>query len=571
MSFADPPVSKEMGYEISNTEFPQKTNKYSTTRSPVPRKDSPLKFKQTKLKFVPIDAEKVITETDSQNESDTETVLEKFCRGFPEKKNESLIRISEAYSEVMDIDKSVSGDFPENDNVEGNIPARIKIDEELGIAQEIEIIADSFAPDSENQQASSPENSQNLVDIASMNCVGTAEDSETQQDIFDGTDTTNNVTPIKINKDDINTSVQNNSADSIKLNVINDSVIAALSTKDDNTTSMEDTVDVQNITELNSTVNTDEIFCGKLIRTSTEATENVTEQDTLPVTDSIFASLPLTQEPTQSQEEARNNMEPDPEFLDSTLPIYPTLSSCTKPIDTIIERLTYPLWKQNLCKYLANRSLRTIGDFAQLSEREINRIPVKGKPKTEFVKKVLEHFESTCMLQTESSDTELNVKMVQSPIVAMDETPIAPITVPPLSDVKAESAIVDDESLSRCASLNRSTGDEPDNLPREKSPTECLDKTESITSDMDISSEFIYSKNPDLSVLDIYTENEQTSAKEPIAVESSPKISTDNVESVPIASSSSGSVMYVIFYVLIQNIKKNAIYSYNLYNGYYIF
>lgn len=524
-----------MGYETSNTEFSQKTNKYSTARSPIPRKDSPLKLKQTKLKFVPIDAEKVIIENDSQNESDTEIVSE------TEKKNDKneLTRVSEAYSEAMNIDKSVSGDFPENDNIEVNVHARINVDEELGIAQEIEITADSFAPVPENRQALSSEDSeQNLTDTASMDCVGT-EDSETQRDIFDGTNMINNVIPAKMNNDDINTSVQNNSVNSIKLNVINDSVIAALSTKDDNTISMEDTVDIQNITELNSTVNTDEVFCGKLIRTSTETTENLMEQDTLPVTDSLFASLPLTQESTQSQE-VQKNVELDPELLDSMLPIYPTLSSCMEPIDTIIERLTYPLWKKNLCTYFANRSLRTIGDLAQLSEREINRIPVKGKPKTEFVKKVLEHFENTCMLQAESSDIESNDK-IQLPIVAMNEIPIAAL---PPAVVEAEPAAVDNKSLSCSAPFNRSTEDVSDNLTREKLSMESLDKTESITSDMDISSGPIYSQNPDLSVL----ENEQTSAKESIAVESSSRASID-VKSVPIASSSES--MYVIFYVLI--------------------
>ncbi|EFN73980.1 Telomere-associated protein RIF1 [Camponotus floridanus] len=527
VSFADPPVSKEMGYEISNTEFSQKTNKCPTARSPMPRKDSPLKLKQTKLKFVPIDVEKVIIENDSQNESDSETVFE------AEKKNESLTKISEADSEAMNIDKSVSDDFAENDNVEVTAHARIKIDEELGIAQEIEITADSFAPSvPENQQTSSSEDSeQNPTDTASMDCVG-IEDSETQRDIFDGTDTINNIVPTKMSNDDINTSVQNNSVNSIKLNLINDSVIAALSTKDDNTTSMEDTVDIQNITELNSTVNTDEVFCGKLIRTSTETTENLMDQDTLPVTDSLFASLPLTQESTQSQE-AQNNVEPDPELLNSTLPIYPTLSSCAEPIDTIVERLTYPLWKKNLSTHLANRSLRTIGDLAQLSEREINRLPVKGKPKTEFVKKVLEHFESTCMLQAESSDRESNAK-VQSPIVAMNKTPIVPISAPPLAVAEAEPATVDNKSSSCSAPFNRPTEAVSNNLSREKSPTESLDKTESITSDMDISLEHIYSQNSDLSIL----KNEQIDAKEPIAVESSSRTSMDNVKSVPIVSSS---------------------------------
>ncbi|XP_072767037.1 uncharacterized protein [Anoplolepis gracilipes] len=526
VSFADPPVSKEMGYEISNTEFPQKLNKYSTARSPIPRKDSPLKLKQTKLKFIPTDAEKIIIEND---ESDTEA-------SEVEKKNESLIKISEEYSEAMTTHKSISDNLPENDNNKANTHARIKINEELGIAQEIEITSDSFVP--ENQQALSSEDSeQNPVDVTSIDCI-VMEVSETQQDLFDGMDTTNNIPPVKINNDDINISIQNNSADSVKLNVINDSVIAALSTKDDNTTTnMEDTVDIQNMTELNSTVNTDEVFCGKLIRTSTETTENM-EQDTLPATDSIFASLPLTQESTQestqeftTNQEAQNNMELDPELLDSTLSIYPTLSSCVEPINTIIEQLTYPLWRKNLSSYLTNRSLYTIGDLAQLSEREINRIPMKGNPKTEFVKKVLKHFESTCMLQAKSS-IEPNVK-IQSPIIPMDETQtIVSTIVLPLSVVGAESAVrtVDNKSLSCNAPLNRSTENVSDNLSREKSLAECLDKTESVTSDME---ESIYSQNPDLSVL----ENEETSTKEPITVESLSE-TTDNIKSVPIASSS---------------------------------
>lgn len=521
VSFADPPVSKEMGYEISIAESPQKVIKYSTARNSTPRKDSPIRFKQTKLKFVPSDTEKTIFEDNTQNENCTEIVV------VTEKSNESLTKISEAYQD-KDIEQ-IASDLPENSNIiEANSCAKIDINE-LELAQEIEI-TDSLVP--EDQQFSEDSDGILSIDIR-------MEDSATQVDIFGEIDTKSVASQTN---DDMDTTIENSSVDSIKLNVPDDSVIAALPTKDDNLINMEDTVDVQNITGLNSTVNTDEIVCEKLIRSSTHATENVAEQDTLTVTDSIFASLSSIQG-TQNQE-ASNNAELDPEFLDSTQPIYPTLSSCMEPIDSIVERLTNPIWKHSLSMYFTNRNMRTIGDFAQLSEREINRMPVKGKPKTEFVKKVLKHFESTYMLQTELSDKTSNVEVGQLSTKETDETPTVPIAA--VSDVEMESAIIENESVTCSTPINQPIGNTSDNLKR-KSPTEDSDKTESITSDMDISLEPTYSDNLDLSALDTSKKDGQTSAKIQIASEIlKPEPSTDNAEPMLIPSSSSES-MYVIF------------------------
>lgn len=518
-----------MGYEISTAESPQKVIKCSMTRCPTPKKDSPIKLKQTKLKLVPFDSEKLTTEYNTQNENGTETVVE------TEKKNESLTKISETYAEAMDIDGQIPSDSLENsntENIETNSCTSIDIIDELELAQEIEITTDSVVP--QDQQSSEDFANASPID------VGT-EDSETQQDIFDGMDTKSNVTVIQTTNDDI---IQNNSVDSIKLNVTDDSVIAALPGKNDNPTSMEDTVDIENVTGLNS-VNTDEIFYEKPIRSSSHVTENVAEQDTLPVTDSIFASL--STQNTQNQE-APNNAGLDPEFLDSTQPIYPTLSLCVEPINSIIEHLTYPLWKQNLSMYFANRNMHTIGDFAQLSEREVNRMPVRGKPKTEFVKKVLKHFESTYMLQTESSDKKSN-EMEQLPVKTTDETPTVPI--PTISET-GQSATIDDESLACSTPLIQSTGNTSDNLPGENSPVEEADKTESVTSDMDISLEPTIPVNPDLPTSDLSKKDEQTSMKIPVAIPiSKPGTSADNAEPVLIPSLSSESMYVKSFYVFI--------------------
>lgn len=529
VSFADPPVSKEMGYEIPTTESSQKV-KYPSSRNSMLRKDSPssIRFKQTKLKLVPFDTEKLIVEDNTQNENGTESAVE------VEKKNESLTKISEAYSEAMDIDEQIPSGSLENSNTIENIETssytKIDIIDELELAQEIEITTDSVVP--ENQQ--SPDDSSPID-------VGT-EDSETQQDIFDGTDAKTHVTVVQTNNDDM---IKNNSEDSIKLNVTNDSVIAALSTKDDNPTNLEDTVDIQNITGLNSTVNTDEIVCEKPICSSSHATHNIAEQDTLTVTDSVFGSLSTTQG-TQNQE-APTNAELDPEFLDSTQSIYPTLSSCVEPIDSITEQLTYPLWQHSLSMYFAKRNIHTIGDLAQLSEREINRVPIKGKPKTEFVKKVLERFE-TRMQQTEISDKKSN-EAEQLATKATDEMPTVPFAA--ISDVEMRSAQIDRESLICSTPVIQSTEKISDNLLRRDSSIEDTDKTQSVTSDMDISLEPTIPGNSDMSTLDTSKKDEQTSVKVPIAAEIlKPGTFTDNAEPVPIPSSSSES-RYVIFNILI--------------------
>lgn len=561
-----------MGYEITTA---QKTIKYSTTRSPTSKKDSPIKFKQIKLKLVSFDDIDKVNEDNIQDENGTETVE-------IEKNNESPTKISEAYTETMDIDEQIPDDSLESNNIiETGSCAKIDVVNELELAQEIETFTNPII--SKDQRSLSSEDSDDVSPID----VGT-EDTETQQDIFDGMSaktnvttndqtsnndqTNNNQTSNDQTSNDqtsnnqtsniINTVIQNNSVDSIKLNVTDDSVIDALPNKDDNPINMEDTVDVQNITELNSTVNADEIFCEKPIRSSTQAVENVAEQDTLSVTDSIFDSLSSTQ--GVLNQETQNNAELDPEFFDSTHSIYPTLSSCMEPIDTIIKRLTYPLWKTNLTTYFANRDIHTIGDFARLSEREVDGIPVKGKPKTEFVKKILEQFESTYKLQTESSDNKSN-EVEQLPTKAMDEE--STISIAAISDVEIGSAISNNESLTCSTPLIRPAENMSNNLSKEDS-TEDSDKTESITSDMDISLEPVVPDNPDLSDLDTLKKNEQTSAKIPITVEvSKPETSTNNVESVPIPSSSS-EIMYVIFSYFINKIFAFYYMGYSKYKNY---
>lgn len=515
VSFADPPVSKEMGYEISTTESPQKPFKYSTAHSPMLRRDSPsFRFKQSRLK--PLDVEKITIENDAQAEGSSEIALETEIK-------ESLMKKSETSSEIMNVDEQVSSISAKSDSAaEINFRAKIIVDENLESAQEVEITTNSVIPFiPENEQILPSEDSANIADYAIL-----AGDSETQ-DIFD---TRSNTPPICTN-DDVPT--KNDSANPIKLDVTNDSVIAALSTKDD-TPNMEDTIDVGNITGLTS-VNTDEVFCGKLIRTSTQETENMAEQDTLLVTDSLFESL------SSVSEETENNVDLYPECLNSTQSIYPTLSSCEESINSIIGQLTYPSWTGMLGSYLENRSVRTIGDLAQLSEREVNRLPLKSKSKINLVKGVLQHFENKSMSQ--AKDKNSNIEDSLSP-VAVEETTIVATT----SDVEAASVTI--KSLNSSTPLNRSVSEELDDSLRKKLSTEQIDKTDSLTSDMDVSPEHVFVKKIDSLVSTTSTEDIQTSTKVSIIAEdvSSSGPCTDNAKSMSLLAFED---TYVIFYIFI--------------------
>ncbi|XP_043599630.1 telomere-associated protein RIF1-like isoform X2 [Bombus pyrosoma] len=400
VSFADPPVSKEMGYEITSTDSIYKAIKF-TSRGLV-RKDSPLRLKQIKQKLISTDSDKL--EKDEETDVTNASEVDIQC----ERENELLTKIAEEleYSENVTIDTDVQMCNSVEDESTNAVPMpnNIKINNSN---VELEITKDStFSKHVEPTFTNKIDQSQKdeILEV-SKDCNVSLESNEfdhsmTQEDMFTGIDTKHNDF-VEGRTSDVdtsaiqNTSIMNNSLDLLKFNVQDNSIIKHSSEKHANPEYLDDTIDAENLTVLNSSANSDEIFCGKLIRTSTQATENtqenMQEQDTLPVTDSVFGSLPSSQD---SQNTSEFNVEtPHPELLDSIQPIYPTLILCKEPITSIINHLTNPLWVQHLLTCFKHRNVQTIGDLAQLSEREINRIPVKSNSKVEFVKSVLKCFE----------------------------------------------------------------------------------------------------------------------------------------------------------------------------------
>ncbi|XP_015438748.1 PREDICTED: telomere-associated protein RIF1-like [Dufourea novaeangliae] len=406
VSFADPPVSMEMGYETGTSDSPHRVNKL-TSRGLLGRKDSPLRMKQFKQRLIHIEIGKM--ECDEEIDTTNTSEVDLQCV----RENELLTKIADEleYSENIAIDADntqIPSSSAENDSTdlitaEEDARNKIKMDNlsvELEITQNTRFSKHLEEP-CENKEVSTTDIARKPIpETSNTKSVNT----NTDEDIFNVIGTKNGiVNDIETNNntntnDEHNISVENNS---VEFSTTNDSITRHLFKSSINSENLEDTVDAGNLSGLNSTANSDEIFCGKFMRTSTQGVDSAEEQDTLPVTDSVFGSLPLSQD---SQNTSEFDIEiPHPELLDSTLPLYPSLISCSEPVQCIIDKLTYPPWVQYLSTYFASRKLETVGDLARLSEREINRIPVKGNSKIECVKSVLKCFEKT-HVTTETND-----------------------------------------------------------------------------------------------------------------------------------------------------------------------
>ncbi|XP_015171634.1 PREDICTED: telomere-associated protein RIF1-like [Polistes dominula] len=385
VSFADPLVSKQMGYEIVITENPDKPNKLSS-RIVLIRKNSPLRAKQTKLKFLPTDSDKEDKDIEMQQDNGCEVDLQ--C----ERENVLSTKMAEEMesTESMVIDDhttcSISEDM--NENSDTKLYTTVSLN---NLSEELEMLGNKSSPKETSLLSSS------LSSSVENGKVFQSQESETQQDMFGSIDVKNNIKQSENKDKDVNN--------------INDSVNFSQLSIITNEDILEDTVDVGNITSFNTTTNLDEICCTKSLQTtSTQKLENITDHDTLTVTDSIFGSL----SPSQASESSVTYS--DPELLDDTKAFYGELVSCQDPINSLTSYLTYRSWTKQLNTYLTSRNIITIGDFAQLTAREINRMPIKNHiNKIKFVKQVLDHYINKS-LSKENSVKGLELNYDLSPI-----------------------------------------------------------------------------------------------------------------------------------------------------------
>lgn len=108
----------------------------------------------------------------------------------------------------------------------------------------------------------------------------------------------------------------------------------------------------------------------------------------------------------------------EPENLDSTLPVYPSLISCADAVESLSADLVDPLFTSNLEVHLTTRAIHSIGDLAQLTERDINRLPIKS-PKVDCVKKALSKYEDRINSTARTPEKRPSVSVPSS-------TPIGP-------------------------------------------------------------------------------------------------------------------------------------------------
>lgn len=138
-----------MGYEITVTDSPHKTNKF-TSRGLLIRKDSPLRLKQTKQKITSSDSDKL--EKDEEVDITNASEVDLQC----ERENELLTKIAEEleYSENVTIDTDVqtSCSFAEDESTNvvpmtsntcneikiGNVNVEYEITEDSTFSKQIE-------------------------------------------------------------------------------------------------------------------------------------------------------------------------------------------------------------------------------------------------------------------------------------------------------------------------------------------------------------------------------------------------------------------------------------------------
>ncbi|XP_034952026.1 telomere-associated protein RIF1 [Chelonus insularis] len=328
VSFADPPVSKQMGYEIISDMSPSKSKLGSSYSFPV-RKGTPYRSRQLKWKIIEIP-------TDKQNDFSNGNEVDN-----QDQKDIDFTNISITMEEqYKDIEESIVGPMEVDFNFTDNSLHLIK-----GLNNnDNELINDLVT--------------ENQPDIS-------IEVSTTQQDVFHEDE-----------KRDTKKSNGKDNNDSTIMKIINGSI------EEKESEALEDTVDIQNISNL--TANSDDLENKSIkLNSSNVVIDNLAECDTLPLTDSVF----LSQGSIQSTHVSLKS-----ESVNEKDYIYSELLDCEMPIEMIIPHLVNPLWKKNLIKYFNTKHINTIGDLARLTEQDVIQIPLNKNSKVNYVKKILDEF-----------------------------------------------------------------------------------------------------------------------------------------------------------------------------------
>ncbi|XP_023247300.1 telomere-associated protein RIF1 [Copidosoma floridanum] len=186
--------------------------------------------------------------------------------------------------------------------------------------------------------------------------------------------------------------------------------ISSISRKStDRSVSLEDTIDINNLsTSLNWSY---AVTANKKILASFQKKDQPADPSS--VSDSVFSDPALLHESQNSVAQLNQ-----PEALDSMLPVCPSLTSCNDAVDTISAELVDPMFVDDLAKHFLMKCIRTVGELAQLTEREINRLPIVS-PKVDSVKRALSRYEEK--LRIKSPEKKIRIKNCVSSSTPMEK------------------------------------------------------------------------------------------------------------------------------------------------------
>ncbi|KAH0621388.1 hypothetical protein JD844_022632 [Phrynosoma platyrhinos] len=71
--------------------------------------------------------------------------------------------------------------------------------------------------------------------------------------------------------------------------------------------------------------------------------------------------------------------------------IYPALTGCKAPVDTILPQITSNIWARGLGQLIRAKNIRTVGDLSSLSAAEIKTLPIRS-PKVSNVRRALKGY-----------------------------------------------------------------------------------------------------------------------------------------------------------------------------------
>lgn len=420
MSFADPPVSRAVGFEVASTDPPFKINKLTNTKNFFERKDSRLVYRQHRLKKM---------QATQQDEEDEEMDIEDVPE-IGEEASKADVPIAPEGESPSYIIEDVSQQQQQN---KGNKVPDI-IDDNVGMDN------DQFEPLDEP-----------VEDAGALN--GMAEQVEsTQLHSLLHKEAIDNASP--------------KSLDSLSSPVDD---LAGPAAKEGKADTLEDTMDARNMSSLTS-LNPDDVFCAKMVRTSTYASSSL--GDTLPVSESLMDMQDTQSITPQTAELAQ------PELLDATQPIWPSLKNSKESVTLIVKHLTNPQWTDNLTKYLKIHSIKNIGDVARLSEREVNRIPIKGSNKAEFLRNVLQRYENSLLSTSPNSKEDTTSP---SKLLAGFSTPLKPNDNKSISidSINSESSDLLDASKTNEQNMSTPITSHSELARSPKSPTKTFSENKS--------------------------------------------------------------------------------------------